>query len=261
MSKDLTGRMGLVLTWETADHTRFWHAYKQHVAPILAKAHNERDISLVLPYEHKPLNRPGPETASWTNCAVVLIEARRDPKECSTKIIAAARTGELADCFRAADLMCVQRGIDMVYAARNGLTRERNFTQMIEYVFSKPERRAGYYEDQYIWSGPVMRELHSKDLVGRFLGFEMHQRIAASPSMSEWDVLHLVAATPWQMFKAMPRFFPTWNRHAKNIWGPEMTFKKKVAEWDKIRLNIKSSAKQKSKFTLQAPAANLSLFL
>ena len=261
MSKELTGQMGIVLTWEAADSAEFWHAYQKHVSPVMSTAHAEGAISLVLPFEHKPLRHPNVTTHAWTNCVIALVEKGQDVEKLGAMLIAAAKRGPLAQQFRAADLMCVQQEVNMVYAANNGLEREHNFVQMIEFVFSDPEARQQYYEDQYAWSGPVMRKLHEKDRVGRFLGFEMERRLASSDAMTEWDVMHVVSATRWQIIKAVPTFHATWTRHAKKIWGPEMTFRKKVAEWEKIRLNIKSGAKQKSEFTLQAPADRLVEFI
>ncbi|MEM6430263.1 MAG: hypothetical protein AAF708_13560 [Deinococcota bacterium] len=261
MSADLTGKIGLVLTWEVDNQTRFWSFYQQGIASFLTTMHKNGELSLALPYEHKPLRRSDTPSSAWTNCLILLFKDEGTIHKYSTDIVSCARSGDLAPYFRAADLMRVQQSINMVYAARNGLTRERRLIQGIEYVFSKPECREEYYRDQYVWSGPVMRELHSKDYLSRFLGFEIHKRLDGSPLMPKWDVLHIFGATSWQWFKAIPTFRPTWNRHAKNIWGEGMTFKQRLAEWDDMRTIVKGPAKQKHNLTLQVSSQNLNLFL
>ena len=96
-----------------------------------------------------------------------------------------------------------------------------------------------------------MADLHSRDKVGRFIGFEIEKRIYAPENMPEWDLVHVFGFTPWQMVKSIPFFLSTWNKHAKRAFGEDMTFKKKLAEWDDIRLNIKGPAEQKILFSLR----------
>ena len=132
----------------------------------------------------------------------------------------------------------------MFYPASNGSNRESGIQNTIEYVFSDKETRQQYYEDQYLWSGPAMADLHSRDKAARFIGFEVEKRLFNSENMPEWDLLHVVGFTRWQMIKAIPFFLGTWNKHAERAFGRGMTFKKKLAEWDKIRMNVKSAAKQ-----------------
>ena len=62
--------------------------------------------------------------------------------------------------------------------------------------------------------------------------------------MPQWDVIHFIGFTSWQEIKAIPFFSSTWNKHAARVYGEGMTFDKKVAEWETIRINIKSAATQ-----------------
>ena len=139
----------------------------------------------------------------------------------------------------------------MFYPVKNGISRESKMKQTIEYLFSNVEARKVYYEDQYRFSGPAMKDLHSRDKAGRFVGLELEERITAIDNMPEWDLIHIIGFTKWQEIKAIPFFYSTWNKHAERAFGKGMTMKKKIAEWDKIRTNVKSTVKQNFDVTLR----------
>lgn len=79
--------------------------------------------------------------------------------------------------LRSIDRVRLQKGLDLFYPANEGLEREEDLVQSIEYVFSKPEARKDYYQAQYEWPGPAMADLNARDEAGRFVGFEVTQRL------------------------------------------------------------------------------------
>lgn len=242
-------RKALILTWDASSVEDFWKTYEKEFFPFLDNLHQKGKIALVLPFEHKALKHPD-KAGVWTNCVIILFDKNTD-EELSNQIISTLQESELSSLFCTADLMRLQKGLDMFYPIKNGISKEKHLNQTIEYVFSQPEHREEYYAAQYLWSGPAMADLHSRDKAGRFIGFELDKRLFGSEIMPEWDVAHVFAFTTWQMIKSIPFFYGTWNKHAKRVFGEEMTFKKKLAEWDKIRLNVKGSAKQNMSLTLQ----------
>ncbi|MEM1321584.1 MAG: hypothetical protein AAGG75_15105 [Bacteroidota bacterium] len=244
-------RKGLLLTWEATSSADFWQAYHQHLFPDLQQWHQRGDLLMVLPFDHPPLKHPD-ASGQWTHCTVLLFDAKADHQAISETLIASIKNSPLLPAFRAADLMQLQKGLDKLYPITNGYEREARLQNTVEYVFSNPEHRSTYYEEQYLWSGPAMADLHSRDKAGRFIGFEVEQRLSGTDTMPQWDLIHVFGFTRWQMVKSVPYFFPTWDRHARRAFGEGTSFKEKLKEWDKIRLNVKGRARQYMEGTLQA---------
>ncbi len=243
-------KKALVLTWEADNQRDFWNSYRRDIHPIIEALHQKQQISQVFPFEHKPL-RYQESAKRWTNCIVLMLSGEVYHSEFSSSLISSIEKSALREDFRSLDVMKIQRGLDMFYPVKNGIEREPKLNQTIEYLFSKPEVREQYYEDQYRFSGPAMQDLHHRDKAGRFIGFELEERIFASANVPQWDVIHIIGFTTWQEIKAAPFFYGTWNKHAERAFGEGMTFKKKVAEWNKIRTNVKSSTKQNFSMTLR----------
>lgn len=243
-------RKALIVTWEADGQDTFWNAYRNEIHPSIKTLHQKGLIDQVFPIEHKPLAYEYSKLG-WTNCIVLMLsENHLDPK-IDSALISIIKQSTLNSHFRALDLFKVQKNLDMFYPKTNGIIRETRMKQTIEYVFSKPNARKDYYEDQYKFSGPAMKDLHNRDKAGRFVGFELERRIISKENMPEWDVIHIIGFTPWQIIKAIPFFYRTWNKHAESAFGDGMTFKKKVSEWNEIRSNVKSNAKQNFEFTMR----------
>ena len=243
-------RKALIVTWESNDQKDFWKVYEQDIHPTIKDLHQKGFISQVLSFEHKALSYQDSEL-KWTNCIVLILTKETLSTESNSAFVSAIKKSAISENFRALDLVRIQNGLDMFYPKENGIAREPRMKQTIEYLFSKPNARKEYYEDQYKFSGPAMKDLHNRDKAGRFIGFELEKRITATENMPEWDLIHIIGFTNWQTIKAIPFFYGTWNKHAKNAFGEGMTFKKKIAEWNKIRTNIKSSTKQNFTMTLR----------
>ena len=243
-------KKALVLTWEANNQRDYWHNYERELRTVIKALLHEQQISQVFPFEHKPLSYKD-SAKRWTNCIVLMLPDEPYNTETHSSLISSIEKSALCEGFRSLDLMKIQQGLDMFYPVKDGIKREPKLNQTIEYLFSKPEAREQYYEDQHRFSGPAMRDLHRQDKAGRFIGFELEERLFASANVPQWDVIHIIGFTTWQEIKAAPFFYGAWNKHAERAFGEGMTFKKKVAEWNKIRTNIKSSAKQHFPVTLR----------
>ena len=242
-------KRALLLTWSADDPSGFWGEYES-VHAMLKALHDSGEIDSVLPFRHEVLKHPDAD-ADWNMSAIVMFSPRADVDALSEQILDAVQSGPVAGGFRAADIMKLQKGLDLLYPVKNGPSREDALMQTIEYVFSDPASRVQYYNDQYVWSGPAMADLHSRDKTGRFIGFEVEKRIHSAPGAPEWDLVHVYGFTWWQLVKSIPFFTSTWNKHAVRAFGGDATFKGKLREWDEIRLKVESSAVQNMNFTLQ----------
>ncbi|MEM9299029.1 MAG: hypothetical protein AAGA64_11620 [Bacteroidota bacterium] len=243
-------RKAMMITWEASNLDVFWKDYETEIHPVINGLHQKGLINEVLPFHHEPLHYQNSEQ-KWTNIVVLMLRDSESMAEVHTSLISAIEKSSIQKNFRALDFMRLQRGLDMFYPINNGLAREAKMNQNIEYLFSDPEARKDYYEDQYLFSGPAMRDLHHRDKAGRFVGFELEKRLASSESMPEWDLIHIIGFTTWQEIKAAPFFYSTWNKHAERAFGEGMTLEKKVAEWNEIRTNVKSPTIQKAVMTLR----------
>lgn len=243
-------RQALLITWGTDNQNDFWKDYdSQGLFDLLKSMHETGKIVLTIPLEHKPLSYIN-EGKKWTNCTIVLFDPYYNAEQLSNQIVSFLEQNTMRDYLFAVDVMRLQKGLDMFFPLRKGMDRESDLSLTVEYVFSNPQYRTAYYQDQYKWSGPAMADLHSRDKAGRFIGFEVEKRLFGNEKLPKWDLLHLVGFTRWQTIKSVPFFLSTWNKHAKRAFGEKMTFGKKIKEWDEIRVNVKGSATQNMKFTL-----------
>lgn len=237
----------LMLVWNVAEKDSFWKDYRVEIFPILQELHNTNKVKYAFPFEHQVLKHPTLE-GQWTNSVLIGVDSKFSPK-ISDQIIQTAKEGRLSTSFVAADLLNLQKGLDMFYSIEDGIKTEGDLQQILEYVFSDSLARKKYYGEQYIFSGPAMQELHSNNNAGRFIGFEVDRRLYGT-QFPAWDLFHVVGFTKEQTERATPIFMDIWNRHAERAFGEGMTFLKKKKEWDKIRINVKSNATQYMELTL-----------
>lgn len=192
----------------------------------------------VIPLSHRQVSQG---SANWNASAVVIGSPDR---------VAAASEGLLRASPKSMERLAqmrLQPGLDMLFTKSNGSALAPRMIQWIEYVFCEPKERRDYYDSQYDTSGPAMRELWDRGLVGRFLGFETSQVLYCSPGFPSWDVLHMIGITPWQLIRFMPRVSRTFDRYAKATGRGGR--KKMFARWDEQRAIIKLTAKQPKKAT------------
>lgn len=243
-------RKGLIIAFETNDNESFWNHYDKTVQPLLEEKHMSNDVIMVMPFQHKALSHPDSDVL-WTNSTVILFSENVDVENLGYQLLDNINSSVLKDQLRSVDILRLQKGLDMLYPIKGGVERESNMDHMVEYVFSDPLKRQQYYEEQYIWSGPAMADLHSRDKVGRFIGFELEERLYGSESMPEWDLIHVIGFTKWQMVKMMPFYNSTWNKHAKRAFESDVTYSEKLSEWDELRLNIRDFSKLNMSLTLK----------
>lgn len=191
------------------------------------------EATIALPMSHRIATR---ENKRW-NTTLIILGTDDVLKSCADHILS-SKPERLARLV----MMDVQPGIEMLYAKSNGLKIEPRMIQFIEYVFSDPSEREDYYASQYDTSAPAMRSLWEKGLVGRFLGFENPDVLYCVPGFPNWDVLHLIGLTPWQMLRFMPRVNSFFDRFAKQTG--RVSRNELFNKWDRQREIIKLRAKQ-----------------
>lgn len=233
----------LFVVFNSTENPNFWKEYESSVFNTTKTLYDSKQIAYVLPFSHKSLKHPEREE-TWTNSIMIGLNSNKNYLKIAQKIITQIEQSNIESNLKTADIMQLQDGLDLFYSIENGLEDEPRLEQIVEYVFSDPTARKKYYEEQYVFSGPAMNELHKNNMAGRFIGFELEQRLSKQ-DFPQWDLIHIVGFTKEQTEKATPVFFSTWNKYAEKAFGEGMTFQKKKSEWDKIRLNIKSNAEQK----------------
>lgn len=247
--KGISSTKALILVWDNEDNKDLWAEYKSTVFSYLKDLYDSGQIAYALPFEHKSLKHPDKKD-TWANCVIVgLYPDDKCLDVCRGIVTHVQHQPALSTAFVAADVMNLQKGLDMFYSVTNGIEEEGDLEQIVEYVFSDPQARKKYYGEQYVFSGPAMSELHNNNMAGRFIGYEVESRLFGD-DFPRWDLIHVVGFTKEQSERATPIFLTTWNKHAERAFGEGMTFQKKIKEWDKIRLNIKSDATQKMNMTL-----------
>lgn len=240
----------LMLTWNTSQFDKFDQEFKKEIYPHIHQLYLAGEVKYLLPFQHKPLNHPQ-KAGVWTSSFLIGLE--HAPHFASiSKILDLIHKSSLKNNLVAADFLSLQKGLDMFYSVGDGIKQQAKLKQIVEYVFSKPEAREKYYAEQYVFSGPAMQELHAQDKAGRFIGFEVVERLYGKDFPS-WDLVHVVGFTKEQTQRATPIFMGVWDKHAARAFGEGMTFLKKKAEWDNIRLNVKSEATQNMTLTLPSP--------
>lgn len=240
---DSTSQKSLVLVFnaEANGQESFWKTYEGSTFKFTEDLYDSGKITYLLPFSHQALKHPDSE-ATWTNSVIIGLNSETYKATANT-LVSHIQNSELKAAFKSADLMQLQEGLNLFYAQKNGITDEDKLEQIVEYVFSDPKARKTYYEEQTLFSGPAMAELHSIDAAGRFIGYELEERMFGK-DFPQWDVIHVVGFTEEHTKKATPIFYAVWDKHAEKVFGKGMTFLKKKSEWDTLRLNIKSNAKQ-----------------
>ena len=239
------------ITWarDPADR-RFWRAFAGTIFPIIRQLHEAGAVLACMPFEHKPT--PHNNSNSWSTTVFCIGAPGRDLRDACASMLATDMLQSPDTQLVGVDLLRLQPNLDMFYPVLDGLRREKNLMQWIEYIFSEPKHRKAYYNSQYVFSGPAMKRLHVKDRAGRFLGFEVLERVSKTSIFPSWDVVHISAFTPLQIVKAFPRFRKTWDLQAQEVWGGEIKAKDKMSEWDDMREKFMPKVKQVHKFTLQS---------
>lgn len=204
-------------------------------------------VTAVLPFRHKPLRHPDQPAVAWSRTVLALC-----PSLDQASALARARPFSPQGGLVAVDVLTGQPGLDMLYPKDAGPQRERWLIQWIEYVFSDPQHRDAYYRQQYAFSGPAMRRLYDRDCAGRFIGFEHVDRVGSDDRAPVWDVLHVVAFTPLQLVKSIPRFRRAWQAQAEATYGAGASGKAIMQAWEGMRVRLVARARQERALTRQS---------
>ncbi|MEM6858524.1 MAG: hypothetical protein AAF559_11690 [Pseudomonadota bacterium] len=191
------------------------------------------EASFVIPLAHKPVSREG---QTW-NATLIALGHAEPLRAAAVRLLDAGHAG-----LKRVALMDPQPGIDMLLAKENGAAIEKRMLHYIEYVTSKPETRADYYVCQYDTSAPAMRAMWDAGRVGRFVGFEDPETLYLAPGLTDWDVIHVIGMTPWQMVRLLPTVKAAFDRASKK--AGRGSAKELFARWDEQRDIIKLMAKQ-----------------
>lgn len=228
----------------------FWYYFRGRFGRTLADLKHEGVVQVVLPYTHKPLLVPGHTGTDWSVYMLVLTKENTDIPQLTQTIFNTTHVDVGRDI---ATLACVnqirpQPGLDMIYPLKGGRTREYRMFQSIEYVFSDPKHREHYYQSQYEFSGPAMKRLYQQDIIGRFIGVEIVDRLLDTPNMPQWDVVHLAGFRIPKMLRSIPRILRMWNEVAEALGGP--TAMERVRTWQSQRTKYIRNIRQHSRLTL-----------
>lgn len=248
-------RQAINLVWHpTNGNDLFWDEFRLQVFPLIKKAKAAGTVSMFLPMEHANVALPKASHLIWSVSTVIIGEPGKDLEGLMHQLKNFIGLNPIMETgnLRAIDFMQIQDGIDLFYPSSEGLKREARMMQWIEYVRSHEEHRDTYYKQQYEFSGPAMRELHERDMCGRFVGFELVERVFQVRDFPTWDVLHIPAFTPWQILKSLPFYNATWKRQAKKVFGRDADYRKIMKdEWDLYRDKAMARAKQIKDLTIQ----------
>ena len=236
----------------------FWRAFDAASLPRLRELHDAGAISAVLPFDHAPLKLKAHGSQEWSACVLVVgtrgVEVSDLAGLARTARDGTAGRGELL----AVDQLTLQPNLEMFYPERDGPRGERRLFQFIEYVVSDPAYRVSYYPQQYLFSGPAMRSLHRANRCGRFIGFEVVERLDGLQGTPRWDVLHVSGFSARQMLHAGPHFRNAWQRQAETVFGPDADARAIMGkEWDRYRVKATARARQRMASTLQSPSLTI----
>ena len=246
----------LGLTWNTPRENlkAFWRQFHDDVFTLLQTLSAQGKIKTVLPFQHEPVRLEGEaDKGPWCVCVVIVLSQPDDARGFAELLLSDPAFERFSNTFPldAADLMRVQQNLDMYYPKNNGLAAEPRLLQWLEYVFSDARYRDEYYNTQYVFSGPAMRRMRSKNRAGRFLGFEIEERIRDSRQIPQWDVLHISGFTLLQCMKYLMFSRGEWDRQAKECWGESASGAEVMGQWEKQRVKIMPRAKQIAESTIQ----------
>ena len=86
-----------------------------------------------------------------------------------------------------------------------------------------------------------MRSVWDRGLVRRFVGFDTPETVFSVDGFPIWDVVHIIAMTPWQMIRMIGPTNRAFDHYSKKAGRGSR--KELFARWDKQRELIKLRAK------------------
>ena len=180
-------RFAIGITWciERNNRKQFREALRNQLASHLDSLQKEMKVKAILSLMHKRLQTEGVDNISWTDYLLILLTPGMDPKEIwsliKTDIQAVAK--ETPTNVLRVEILRPQN-MPMFLPK----TRLRH---VIEYVVSNPKTKEDYYNDQHMFSGPVIQRFFEEGAVGSFIGLERVDYLEDNASLPRWDVVHI----------------------------------------------------------------------
>lgn len=243
------------LTWcIPKNHRKQFEKSMEHtLMPKLTEFYSSTKIVAVLPFRHKSLKgSKGDVDTSWIDYWVVLVSSHTEPNEIWQVIKNIIQEEvELQDRLLRAEILRPQPHMDMYYPRIGGVKRKPVW-HVMEYVVSKRETQAEYYNDQYTFSAPLIRHFWEANAIERMIGFERERFLEDKGGLPKWDVIHITGFKPYLLGKIvwhLLRFLPTFNSYARKI-GYKSAINV-LRSWDAKRIKYVTIAKQDPAYTLQ----------
>lgn len=244
--------IGLTYFAASSHRRRFGRGIERSLLPHLAALREAGGVSAVLPFRHRPLKvRGAVGSDAWSDYWVIVLGARVDPHAIWSSLEAPARVPlSMQGGLRRAEVLRLQPNIDQ-FCPRSGGAAQQPKWHWIEYVVSRPESRDVYYQDQYTFSGPVIRTFYEADAVRRFIGFERVLLLAENGTLPDWDVVHITGFAPGrlpQVLWILWRFKPAFDTVAQAAGYPSAL--EVLHSWDTKRVKYQRLAVQDGFYTL-----------
>lgn len=245
--------IGVTLNVFGSHRRQFRKDVEDTLLPHLAALNEAKRVAAVLPFHHRPLRaQEDGNDNSWTDYWIVVLAPNVEPNEIWHSIDSSAQTAVgLHGKLLRAEVLRLQPNIDMYYPRINDFRRETKW-HWIEYVVSKAESRDVYYQDQYKFSGRVIRHFYESDAVRRSIGFERVRFLENNGDLPEWDVIHITGFAPVRLVQVMWhlwRFMPVFDDIARGIGYPSALAV--FRSWDAKRVKYQRLAVQDRSYTLQ----------
>jgi hypothetical protein len=211
------GETAIGLTWHIPLDARL--SFNRHLGRTLmgqlAGLHNAGRIAAVLPFRHRRLEPAGGGAGSrWSGYWLLVLAEGAEPDAIWKAVERAAASNPDAErrFLRRAEILRPQPGLEMYFPRVGGLRREPRW-HWLEYAVSRPDKRAEYCRDQYLFSARVIQRFYDVDAVTRCIGLEHVRYLRNGGTLPTWDVVHITGFAPtrlpqigWTLWRSKPYF-------------------------------------------------------
>ena len=157
------------ISWNILNENRnqFRKEVKNKLLPSLTMLQSTGKITMALSLIHKPLKLRGAINNNiWTDYLLIMLTPGEEPKELWKQIEGMVDTVALT-------IPKSLLRVEVLRPQKMAMTfPKRRLRHVMEYALSKPEKQAEYYNDQYVFSGPVIQRFIETEAVGSFIGLE-----------------------------------------------------------------------------------------
>ena len=176
------------VSWYILSNRRnqFRKELKNSLLPSLTILQNTGKITMVLSLMHKPLKVKGASNNnSWSDYLLIMLTTGEEPTELWKQLVG------MIDKVSLTIPQSLLR-VEVLRPQKMPLALPTiRLRHVLEYALSKPGKKTEYYNDQYAFSGPVIRQFLEMKAVGSFIGLERISYLQNSTTIPEWDVIHI----------------------------------------------------------------------